>query len=192
MTKSHYQSIEEPRQKVVMSEDEIVEARRSNNLEVLGKIKESKKAEEMFQITKDEVAKGWLEFARPLEEQDLHEYSLARRLAMVEFRQLEERGWRLRLVDHFTENLCNAGAWSKRKLQSDGLDTQKEVAFYMMRRGKKVKQSKGDVSSAFRRVPVRSSQRQYLAIAFMVQSVMMLAVRNSAPLWGDCSRLGLA
>ena len=41
MTQSHYQSIEEPRQKVVMSEDEIIDARLKNNLEVLGKVKES-------------------------------------------------------------------------------------------------------------------------------------------------------
>ena len=129
MTQSHYQSIEEPRQKVVMSEDEIISARLKNNLEVLGKVKESEKADEMFRMTEDEVAKGWLEFVRPLEEQDLQHFSLARRLAVVEFRQLEARGWRLRLVDHFTENLCNAGAWSKRKLQSDGLDVRRRRRF---------------------------------------------------------------
>ena len=67
-------------------------------------------ADEILRMTEDEVAKGWLEFVRPLEEQDLQNYFLARRLAVVEFRQLEERGWRLRLVDHFAENLCNAGA----------------------------------------------------------------------------------
>ena len=50
----------------------------------------------------------------------------------------------------------------------------------MLRRGKKVKQSKDDVSSAFKRVPMRRSQKQYLAIVFMIQSVMMLAARNSA------------
>ena len=104
MTQSHYQSIEEPRQKVVMSEDEIISARLKNNLEVLGKVKESEKADEILRMTEDEVAKGWLEFVRPLEEQDLQNFSLARRLAVVEFRQLEARGWRLRVVDNFSEN----------------------------------------------------------------------------------------
>ena len=111
MTQSHYQSIEEPLQRVVMTREEIISACLQNNMEILGKVKESEKADEMLTMTEVEVAKGWLEFVRPLEEQDLQHFSLARRLAVVEFRQLEARGWILRLVDHFTENLCNAGAW---------------------------------------------------------------------------------
>ena len=100
---------------------------------------------------------------------------------VVKYRPLEPDGWRLRLVDHFTENCCNAGAWSKRKLQRDGLDIQKEVAFYLMRKIIKPVQSKGDVSSACRRVRAKRAHRHLLAFAFMVSGVMMIANQNSAP-----------
>ena len=49
MTQSHYQSIEEPRQKVVMSEDEIISACLQNNMGSLAKSRSPRRQMKCFE-----------------------------------------------------------------------------------------------------------------------------------------------
>ena len=51
----------------------------------------------------------------------------------------------------------------------------------MMGRRRKPKQSKGDVSSAFRMLPTREAHREFVSIVLMAASVLIVAEQNVAP-----------
>ena len=78
----------------------------------------------VLEDAEEDVAEERTSKVRPLEERDLHESALARRLAVHEFRDhLGPNGdWRLQMVDHHTESLVNPTIWSRRKLRNDSVD----------------------------------------------------------------------
>ena len=69
---------------------------------VIDSLKEIENAEKILQATGEDVKDERMSQVRFLEERDLHESALARRLAVHEFRDhLGPAGvWRLRMVDH--------------------------------------------------------------------------------------------
>ena len=82
-----------------------------NNQVVLSKVRESEYSDMIHEQTIDEVAHGRMTPPRRMKERDIKKYSMARRLGVREERPYEEKGWRLRLVDHMAENWLNATAW---------------------------------------------------------------------------------
>ena len=134
------------------------------NAMVLNKLKESEHSTDLFDQTWDDYEQGWMSKPELLTDDHMHSAILSRRLALREYRP---KGWRTRCVDHHTESLLKETVWSKRKLQQDNIDRLWWILWVFYTHGIRCVMSKGDISSAYRRLPIRWQEVFMAAVVFL-------------------------
>ena len=95
---------------------------------------------------------------RPLQDWDLEEVKLTRRILVREER---ESGWRTRGVDHETESMINPATRLCDKVQHDGIDLLAYILTFLMLFDVQPRLWKRDISSAFRRVPICAQHLEF-------------------------------
>ena len=103
-----------------MTIEEVHERRLLNNEMVLKKIRQDDEmGPKLLDKTKEDATNGWMSWPRPLRDDDLYDYSLTRRIGVMEWWD-HAKEWRLRVVDHATESLANFATWADQRTTNDG------------------------------------------------------------------------
>ena len=101
---------------------------------ILENLKETEWDDDIMMESMKDVNHGALSPLQLLEETDLDEVNLTRRLPVREQKGSE---WRTRVVDHKTESMINPTIWSKQVLMCDSLDAVVFMITYLVRKGVK-------------------------------------------------------
>ena len=86
---------------------------------VLVGVRELPLPDDVFDITRDDAASGFLTEPVPLEDMDLTVVTLTRRIPVREHRA---KGWRTRTVDHATASLINGATFPSDRVHHDTID----------------------------------------------------------------------
>ena len=86
---------------------------------VLVGVRERPLPDDVFDITRDDAASGFLTEPVPLEDIDLTEVTLTRRIPVWKHRA---KGWRTRTVDHATASLINGATFPSDRVHHDIID----------------------------------------------------------------------
>lgn len=73
------------------------------------------------------------------------------------------------MVDHLTENLCNATLWCNSKLRNCTLEHLECLIFRYLEAWYCPLLSKADVSKAYRRLPVKKEDIEFTAIVYIYE-----------------------
>jgi len=171
-----------------MSVDDMWNCRYASNKHILESNDESPHSALITQMTWDDYVRGWMTKPTVVTEADVRDKLLARRIAVEEWREYEEDGWRLRLVDDYTECLLNltttafqsvqnhdlnAACWAVRcALQQDGYQT--------------ATMWKADVKSAFRKLAVRPAHQVATAVTWKCDGKHYTSTHRAVP-FGGCA-----
>ena len=85
------------------------------------------------------------------------------------------------MVDHMTENYCNATVFAKRKLQNDALEDLEYMMFKMLELGLDPRLSKGDVSKACRRLPAKVEDIPFTAAVYRYNGDLYVSTHLAMP-----------
>ena len=85
---------------------------------MLSKLKEVEFSDDVYDQTLADANDGFMSDPVPLDEVDLDEVSLTRRIPV---RELRAKGWRTRVVDHFTESETNPAVEAVDKVKHDSV-----------------------------------------------------------------------
>ena len=118
---------------------------------VLAGVRELPFSDDVLAITRDDAASGFMTEPVPLEDIDLTEVTLTRRIPVREHRA---KGWRTRTVDHATESLINGATFPCDRVHHDTIDVLICILLMFMTAGSEPRMWKRDVSKAFRRCPI--------------------------------------
>ena len=147
-----------------ITEEELKRSRRKYNDLVLSSLRDDEWEDDIWQGTIADAEDGYMTYPVPLSEVDLSQVLLTRRLGVREERA---KGWRTRLVDHFTESGVNPATGARDRIQHDGTDLLVRLVLSTFRRGKVPVVWKRDISQAFRRVPVKESHLDCAWVVFL-------------------------
>ena len=96
-----------------ISKEELLSLRKDSNANVVARIREHEKDDEVLRKAYEEHLKGWMAEPKLLTDDDMMHATLSRRIPLDEYSDCLQNpngtvgGWRLRLVDHATESLVN-------------------------------------------------------------------------------------
>ncbi len=123
--------------------------------------------------------------AEPLTQQHLEVYRVSRRIAV---RELRAKGWRTRAVYHMREGSTdhpqvslNSATHPRNKLQGDNVFTLLQLILLFFRCGASPAIWKRDISSAFRRVPLRQLHAFLYAVVWAASGQLWLARHLGCP-----------
>lgn len=152
-----------------MTVEEIVSNREQKNRALLESVREDKHAAKLTSLCRDDARMGRMR--GPFEPHDpsapkLDEVTITPRFC-VEQGIKDDGSMKLRPIDDFSRSLCNHTVTTDEKLKYDGLDAlvallrQQHADF-----GVDLEMWKADIDSAYRRVPVAPSHRQFAWVAW--------------------------
>lgn len=136
---------------------ELAKARDVLNSEVLSGSKEDHLSAELHQCTVQDAEKGFMSEPKPVTAATTGAYNLARRIAVLEFREHEKTeenplGRRLRIVVDMSANLVNAATCCPNRQQNESIDSLRYQTVEMMRAQKVLRLWKADVAKAYRKL----------------------------------------
>ena len=144
-----------------------MDLRLENNVRIVSSLRdgEPEVEKELLQKAFKDADNGWASEPRPINDEDMTERSLARRIGVMEYREYAG-GWRMRPVDDETEGLANECTYSDQRTQNDSLDTLFWMIMMFLGAGLFPLMWKADISSAFRRLTIRADHHQYATCVF--------------------------
>ena len=122
---------------------------------VVNSLIETENSQAVMDATKESATLGRMTIPRRLEQTDLETYSVCRRIDVLEFREYEideaagKDGWRLRFVDHFSENNVNKSTGASNGPSNDTIDTMQSMVFFAMAFQIEFEMWKADISKAY-------------------------------------------
>ena len=159
-------------------EDDLREHREDINKMVLAKVKELPFSEDILPAVHKDAEQGFMSTPRKLMTKDKSGVNLTRRIPVREERQ---SGWRTRIVDHETESLVNEATEPCDKVQHDGLTLFVFILTWFMAKGVEPRMWKRDISSAFRRVPIKAEHIDLAWVVWMIGGELWVASHIGMP-----------
>ncbi|CAE8643663.1 unnamed protein product [Polarella glacialis] len=135
-------------------------------------------SEDIMPETVADAELGFMTFPRPLEPGDLETKSFAGRIPV---REEMSKGWRTRIVDHETESGANPATRPSDKISRDTLNALVVMILLVFPLGVEPGQWKGDVSKAFRRVPVFWQRREFAWVIWVQLNVLWVSQHKGMP-----------
>ena len=164
--------------KAPYSVDQLRGERKTLNSIVLGKVRESEFAHDLWIEGNADAEMGAMSPAVPLDTVDPSQISLSRRLAI---RELRSKGWRTRPCDHKTESMINAATQPQDMIVHDILDVLALIVLEFFKAGVDVLMWKRDISKAFRRVPIASEHLDLSWVVFAFAGTTWVAQHTGMP-----------
>jgi len=145
---------------------QMIAERRERNGQILSDLREDANAKELLKSVVDDLQMGRISKVFDLDGIDLDSVSISPRFG-VEQGVREDGTTKVRAVDNFTESKCNACTAPTEKLKYDTLDAFFEVLKIAAEKLEAdLEMFKADIDSAFRRIPIAPSHREFAYIAF--------------------------
>lgn len=171
------QPLERPH--IPLSEEELRAVRYDNNVAIINRLRENDTSAEVHKDVLGDWAEGFMSKPQLLQESDLHDKTLTRRIGVLEHR--EGRGYRVRSVDHGTESLLNSATWMDEKHCNQGLEYHISTIVNMMARGIHPKQWKRDARKAFRFAAINPAQAEYSWVVYKHNDAILIAQHYGSP-----------
>lgn len=141
-----------------VTETELLRMRPEMNRRVLAACMEVDFTEDVWLSTTDESTEGITSEPSPIFDEDLAKCTFTRRLPVREERS---KGWRTRMVDHFTESQVNCATVLSDKTQQDSIDVQVVSVLRHVQLGHTPRPWKRDVTKNFRSTTIAQRRLQY-------------------------------
>ena len=162
--------------------------RRAKNLDVIAAIRPSEFDCDVWENTLKDVTAGLMSDLRPLQESDLDNYTLTRRLPVRETRSTAEgQVERTRVVDHATESGLNPATAPTERVMHDTLDVLLLMLRQMLTLGVQPRMWKQDVRKAFRCVPIAPEHQEFSWVVFGIQGRLWIARHLGCPFGATAS-----
>ena len=157
--------------------EQLLQSAELNNRKVIERLNETEYSQDVWDATVADAQQGWMTYPEEVVELPVDRV-LTRRLPV---RELRSKGWRTRVVDHATESEINDYTAVREATQHDGLDVLVWILFQFMLAGVRSAMFKGDISSAFRRLPVLVAHLALAWVVFVFNAVIYMAQHRSLP-----------
>ena len=170
------------------SEVQLREQRKEKNREVIAAIRPSEWDVDLLMETTKDCDAGLMTDLRPLQESDLENVTLTRRLPVRETRITSEGlVERTRVVDHATESGLNPATGATGRVQHDTLDVLLLMLSQMLTLRVRPRLWKQDVRKAFRCVPIDQRHQEYSWVVFGVRGRLWVARHLGCPFGATAS-----
>ena len=134
--------------------------------------------EDILPQTLADAELGFMSQPRRFEPLDVEDKNLTRRIPVREERA---KGWRTRVVDHETESLINEATRPADRVKHDSVDVMAFIVVAMLAAGVMVNMWKRDISSAFRRIPIRADHLDLAWVAWMSNNEIWISQHLGMP-----------
>ena len=161
-----------------------MDLRLENNVRIVSSLRdgEPEVEKEFSQNAFKDANTGWASETQSVIDDDMTERLLARRLGVMEYREYAG-GWRMRPVDDETEGLANECAHFDQRGQNETLDTLLWMIMKFLGAGVFPFMWRADISSFFRRLPIRVDHLQYATCVFRAMGANWAAVKLTCNFW---------
>ena len=161
-----------------LQESDLRKDRKEINEHVLAAMKPLPFEEDILPQTLADAELGFMSQPRRFEPQDVEDKNLTRRIPVREERA---KGWRTRVVDHETESLINEATRPADRVKHDSVDVMAFIVVTMLAAGVMVNMWKRDISSAFRRIPIRADHLDLAWVAWMANNELWISQHLGMP-----------
>lgn len=157
---------------------EMEEQRRILNDNVMSRVKETEWSKDWMEQMVEDADEGMMARASVLDEETLKSKNMTRAIPVREWRP---KGWRTRVVYHYTESAHNAATHLKGRITHQTTDCLVVMILMMLRAQVCPVMWKRDIRKAFKSLPVMVGHHWYSYIVFAFSGHYYAALQYSMP-----------